>query len=179
MVTVEKLRPEINIVNTVSTADMKQKVDLTVFNNYPFLESNLELYRCGYVKDDRMVGRVTIFASGKMISVGTKSPKRSFIELRKAKRILLNYKMIKPCKIEPKTVNIVGNTRFEEPIHIEKLARTLPKSIYEPEQFPGIIYRIGGSLVSLIFSSGKIVIVGATSINELNSAHFHLKQSLF
>ncbi len=46
------LRHEIKISNTVCTADLKQKIDIGSFDNYEFLSSNLELYRCGYVKDN-------------------------------------------------------------------------------------------------------------------------------
>ena len=70
-----KLRSEIKIQNTVCTADLKQEINIASFNKYRYLSSNLELYRCGYVKDDFMTGRVTVFRSGKLISVGTKSPK--------------------------------------------------------------------------------------------------------
>jgi TATA-box binding protein (TBP) (component of TFIID and TFIIIB) len=75
------LRPELKIQNTVTTADLKQKIDITSFNKYKYLSSNLELYRCGYVKDASMTGRVTVFGSGKLISVGTKSPDQSAKEL--------------------------------------------------------------------------------------------------
>ena len=44
------------------------------FNKYRHLSSNLEPCRCGYVKDDFMTGRVTVFRNGKLISVGTESP---------------------------------------------------------------------------------------------------------
>ncbi|MBT4325776.1 MAG: hypothetical protein HOD60_02550, partial [Candidatus Nitrosopelagicus sp.] len=74
---INELLPEIKIANTVSTAVLNQKVDIASFNEYEHLHSDLELYRCGYVKDNKMVGRVTIFGNGKMISVGTKSPKQS------------------------------------------------------------------------------------------------------
>ena len=46
-----KLRPEIEIQNTVCTADLKQKIDIASFNEYDHLSSNLDLYACGYVKD--------------------------------------------------------------------------------------------------------------------------------
>ena len=48
--------------------------------------------------------------------------------------------------------------------------------MYEPEQFPVLIHRIRGSGVALIFSSGKTVIVGTRSYEQLNEAYFHLKQ---
>ncbi len=175
---INKLLPEIKIANTVSTADLNQKVDIASFNEYEHLHSNLELYRCGYVKDNKMIGRVSIFGNGKMISVGTKSPEQSFKELRKAMKILREYKLVKSCKLEPQTRNIVANTNFNKLLDIEKLARTLPKSMYEPEQFPGLIHRMHHSVVVLIFASGKAVIVGSKSIEDINSAYFDLNQFL-
>lgn len=176
MQVVNELRTEIKIVNTVSTANLEQKVNIDLFNKYPHLNSNLSLYLCGYVKDSKMVGRVTVFGNGKMISVGTKSPEQSFKELRKAVKILKEYGLIKNCRLTPQVRNIVANTDFKKKLNIEKLARTLPKSMYEPGQFAGLVHRIQGSVVALIFASGKVVIVGSKSIEEINSAYFDLKQ---
>ncbi len=173
---VNELRTEVKIVNTVSTANLEQKVNISSFNKYAHLHSDLSLYRCGYVKDDKMVGRVTIFGNGKMISVGTKSPEQSFKELKKAMKILNTYGLIKSCKLVPQVRNLVGNTDFEMKLNIEKLARTIPKSMYEPEIFAGLIHRIQGSVVALIFASGKVIIAGSKTIEEVNSAYFHLKQ---
>lgn len=69
----DKLRKEIVIQNVVCTADLKQRVDIASFNEYKHLSSNLDLYRCGYVKDNTMTGRVTVFASGKGVLVGAKT----------------------------------------------------------------------------------------------------------
>ena len=176
VVSAYKLRDNIKIVNTVSTADLNQAVDIGSFNEYDSLTSNLSLYRCGYVKDGVMVGRVTVFGNGKMISVGTKSPEQSFRELRKAVKILGMHKLIRACKIHPEVRNIVANTSFNQSLHIERLARTIPKTMYEPEQFPGLIHRVQGSVVALLFASGKCVLVGAKSFEELNSAYFDLLQ---
>ena len=46
-----KLRKELKIVNVVCTADLKQQVDIASFNEYEHLHSDLDLYRCGYVKE--------------------------------------------------------------------------------------------------------------------------------
>ena len=40
-----QLRPEISIQNTVSTADLRQEIDIARFNEYEHLSSNLDLYR--------------------------------------------------------------------------------------------------------------------------------------
>jgi len=129
---------------------------------------------CGYVKDNTMTGRVTVFASGKLISVGTKSPEKAHAELLKAGNILKKYKLIKSFKIEPLVRNIVSRFDLEQKIHLEKLARTMPKSMYEPEQFPGLIFRIQDSCVALIFASGKGVLVGAKTVSEINRSLFEI-----
>ena len=173
---VNELLTDIKISNTVSTADLEQKVDIGSFNEYEHLHSDLDLYRCGYVKDNKMVGRVTIFANGKMISVGTKNPDQSFKELRKTIKILKKHGLIKFTRIMPQVRNIVANTDFKQKLDIEKLARSMPKSMYEPEQFPALIHRIITGGVALIFSSGKVVIAGCKTFEELNQAHYHLKE---
>ena len=170
-----QLRSKIKIQNTVSTADLKQKINIADFNEYEHLSSNLELYRCGYVKDDIMVGRVTIFHTGKMISVGTKSPQQADKELKKAYAILKNYGLANSVRIRSQVRNIVSRFDLNKKLPIETLARTLPKSIYEPEQFPGLIYRIQDSCTALLFASGKGVIAGAKSIEETNSAFFDIE----
>ena len=171
-----KLRKELKIVNVVCTADLKQQVDIASFNEYEHLHSDLALYRCGYVKDDAMVGRVTVFGNGKLISVGTKSPQNASDELKKACKILKKYKLIKSFKVIPNVRNIVANCNFGKPLHIEKLAYTIPGCIYEPEQFPGLIYNMQNSVVCLVFASGKVVIVGSKTIEELNTAYFDLEK---
>lgn len=168
-------RPEIKTQNIVCTADLKQEIKITSFNRYKYLSSNIELYRCGYIKDNTMGGRVTVFRTGKLISVGTKSPNQAKKELKKACKILQKHKLARPVKITPQIRNIVSRFDLKKTLPIETLARTLPKCIYEPEQFPGLIYRIQESCVALIFASGKGVIVGTKSIKETNSAFFEVK----
>jgi transcription initiation factor TFIID TATA-box-binding protein len=169
-----ELISEVKIQNTVTTADLKQEIDIGSFNEYEHLSSNLDLYACGYVKDDKMVGRVTVFKNGKLISVGTKSPEQSRKELRKASRILQKHKLSKSVKIISQVRNMVSRFDLQRKLDIETLARTLPKSMYEPEQFPGLIYRIQNSCVALIFASGKGVIAGAKSIEEINLAFYEV-----
>ena len=51
---------------------------------------------------------------------------------------------------------------------MEKSARTLPRSMYEPEQFPGLIHRmLDPKTVILVFASGKLVCTGAKKETEV------------
>ena len=73
--------------------------------------------------------------------------------------------------------NIVSSINLGGKVHLEKAARTLPRSMYEPEQFPGLIHRmLDPKTVILVFSSGKLVCTGAKneqdvyrSVNNLHS----------
>jgi len=121
-----------------------------------------------------MVGKVIVFSTGKLISVGTQSIKKSFQELKKSVEILTKNKFINTIKLKPKVRNICSTVIFEQELDLIKLARFLPHCIYEPDQFPGIIYRILNNLTALIFGSGKVVIVGAKNFEEINSSFFEL-----
>jgi len=111
-----------------------------------------------------MKGRVYIFASGKMISVGTKSEKEAAYELECAKEFLVEKGFIEPTVLEPKVQNIVVMVDFGESINLEELAKNY-KIVYETEQFAGGILRIKEPYKAtvLLFASGKAVITGLKS----------------
>jgi len=71
---------KISIVNVVATASLDRRVDLeSLRESFPHkVVHDLEIYggRTAYFKSKKMQGKVSIFSSGKMISVGTKSQKK-------------------------------------------------------------------------------------------------------
>src|SRR3954463_8963015 len=103
-----------------------------------------------------------IFASGKMVVTGAKSEDDSKLASRKYARII--QKLGFNAKFTDfKIQNIVGSCDIKFPIRLEGLAsRHHNFSSYEPELFPGLIYRMHKpKVVLLIFVSGKIVLTGA------------------
>jgi transcription initiation factor TFIID TATA-box-binding protein len=65
-------------------------------------------------------------------------------------------------KPEMKIQNIVASASLGGMIDLEKAAYTLGRTMYEPEQFPGLIYRMEEpKVVILLFASGKLVCTGA------------------
>ncbi|XP_020523724.1 TATA-box-binding protein 1 [Amborella trichopoda] len=112
-----------------------------------------------------------IFASGKMVCTGAKSEGDSKVAARKFTRIL--QKMGFPVHFKDfKIQNIVGSCDVKFPIKLERLCHFHDGfSRYEPELFPGLIYRMAQpKLVILIFASGKIVISGAKRREETYAA---------
>ncbi|MDE2590575.1 MAG: hypothetical protein KGL95_13030 [Patescibacteria group bacterium] len=178
MFQINKIKPIIS--NVICTADLHQKVDLKKFLNFRWGIYDSEIYggRCGYVKSIDMVGKVTVFLSGKMISLGTKSVKSAILQLNLAKSHLIKAKLISNTKLEPKVQNIVATLTLDHRIKINELAKNLNGAIYEPEQFPAIILRTIESTSYLIFSTGKIVISGAKSEDEIAQASFEIQQKL-
>ena len=112
-----------------------------------------------------------IFASGKMVVTGAKSEDDSKLASRKYARII--QKLGFNAKFTDfKIQNIVGSCDIKFPIRLEGLAsRHHHFSSYEPELFPGLIYRmIKPKIVLLIFVSGKIVLTGAKVREEIYQA---------
>ena len=157
---------KVNIVNVVATASLNQKIDLYELERFREIIHDPEIYggRVAYFKSSKMKGKVSIFTSGQMISVGTKSEKEATYELEIVKDFLVRKRVIEPVVLNCTIRNIVVTISLEKTINLEVLAKK-HKFVYEPEQFPGGILKIEKPFKAsiLIFASGKSVIAGLTS----------------
>ena len=71
-------------------------------------------------------------------------------------------------KFNIKIENIVASASLGVRVPLEKMIKYLEGTEYEPEQFPGLVYRVKDpKAATLIFSSGKIVCTGARSIEDV------------
>uniref|UniRef100_A0A452HNG9 Uncharacterized protein n=1 Tax=Gopherus agassizii TaxID=38772 RepID=A0A452HNG9_9SAUR len=112
-----------------------------------------------------------IFSSGKMVCTGAKSEEQSRLAARKYARVV--QKLGFPAKfLDFKIQNMVGSCDVRFPIRLEGLVLTHQQfSSYEPELFPGLIYRmVKPRIVLLIFVSGKVVLTGAKERSEIYEA---------
>ncbi|XP_077993535.1 uncharacterized protein LOC144447396 [Glandiceps talaboti] len=112
-----------------------------------------------------------IFSSGKMVCTGAKSEDMSRLAARKYARVI--QKLGFPAKfLDFKIQNMVGSCDVKFPIRLEGLVLTHGQfSSYEPELFPGLIYRmVKPRIVLLIFVSGKVVLTGAKVRTEIYEA---------
>lgn len=164
----------IEVVNVVATATLDRPIRIDYLPKI-FPEEVLydpTTYFCAYFRSERMKGKVSIFASGKMISVGTRSEEEAKQDLIFVANILKRNRIAK-LKEPPKVQNVVITINLERRLDLEKIFEVLPDSIYEPDQFPGLIHRmrnLNPSIVALIFASGKIVCVGAKSEKQAKKA---------
>jgi|EP00900_Chrysochromulina_parva_P017361 transcription initiation factor TFIID TATA-box-binding protein len=112
-----------------------------------------------------------IFRSGKMVVTGAKSEEQARNAARKYARII--QKLEFPVRFTDfKIQNIVGSCDVRFPIRLEGLAyKHSHFAHYEPELFPGLVYRMTQpKIVLLIFVSGKVVLTGGKVRNEIYTA---------
>lgn len=167
------------IVNVIATASVGQVLDFNELRKHKEIFYDKDVYkgRVAYFKAKGMQGKVSIFISGKMISIGTRSEPQAFKELQIAEKFLTTNGLIKHNRLQPKTQNLVITSDFGKSIDFEELSEKI-KIIYEPEQFPGAILRLVEPFKAsiLLFASGKIVVAGLKSSNEIEPTIQKLKQ---
>ena len=158
-----KVKATIRIENVVASATLNQKVDLNaVVKGYPGVEYRPEQFPGLVFRLKRPKTATLIFNSGKMVCTGAKSAKESRRAVMKVVKELKQGGIIIISKPEMKIQNIVASSSLGGMIDLEKAAYTLEKTMYEPEQFPGLIYRMAvPKVVILLFASGKLVCTGA------------------
>jgi len=72
--------------------------------------------------------------------------------------------------VEITVQNIVASTKFAEKLDLDVIAQTIKEAEYEPEQFPGLIYRIKEpKTATLLFTSGAANCTGAKSIEDVKA----------
>jgi len=175
-----KVKASVNIENVVASATLKQRVDLNaVVKGYPGVEYRPEQFPGLVFRLKRPKTATLIFNSGKMVCTGAKSEKearraviRVIKELKKSGIIIIG-------KPELKIQNIVASAGLGGMIDLERSAYVLGRTMYEPEQFPGLIYRMDDpKVVILLFASGKLVCTGAKREEDVYQAVNRLHQRL-
>jgi len=158
--------------NIVATVNLDCRLDLkTIALHARNAEYNPKRFAAVIMRIREPKTTALIFASGKMVVTGAKSEDDSKLASRKYARII--QKLGFAAKFTDfKIQNIVGSCDVKFPIRLEGLAYSHGHfSSYEPELFPGLIYRmVKPKIVLLIFVSGKIVLTGAKVRQEIYDA---------
>jgi transcription initiation factor TFIID TATA-box-binding protein len=175
-----KFEASIRIENVVASATLNQKIDLkAVVKGNPGVDYRPETFPGLVFRIKRPKSAILIFSTGKMVCTGAKSEKEANRAVRKVVRELKKSGIIIPGKAEIKVVNMVASGNLSGLIDLERSAYSLGRTMYEPEQFPGLIYRVDRpKVVFLIFASGKIVCTGATKEEDVYEAVGNLHEKL-
>ena len=177
---IPKVEASIRIENVVASATLNQRVDLNaVVKGYPGVEYRPEQFPGLVFRLKRPKTATLIFNSGKMVCTGAKSEKEAKRAVMKVIRELKKSGIIIIGKPELKIQNIVASANLSGLIDLERSAYSLGRTMYEPEQFPGLIYRMNvPKVVILLFASGKLVCTGAKQEEDVYEAVSKLHKKL-
>ncbi|UCE28548.1 MAG: TATA-box-binding protein [Candidatus Bathyarchaeota archaeon] len=176
-----KVQASINIENVVASATLDQRVDLNaVVKGHPGVEYRPEQFPGLVFRLKKPKTATLIFNSGKMVCTGAKSEKEARRAVMKVVKELKKSGIIIISKPKLKIQNIVASAGLGGNIDLEKATYALGKTMYEPEQFPGLIYRMAEpKVVILLFASGKLVCTGAKHEEDVyeavNKLHLRLE----
>jgi len=175
-----KTKAIIHIQNVVAAATLNQKVDLNaVVKSYPGVEYRPEQFPGLVFRLKRPKTATLIFNSGKMVCTGAKSEKEARRAVMTVVKELKKDGIIIISRPDLKVVNMVASASLGGRVDLELAVSSLGKAMYEPEQFPGLIYRMDvPKVVILIFASGNLVCTGAKKEQDVYDAVQKLHERL-
>ncbi len=165
-------KPVVNIENIVATVILENTLDLNLIEaRIPDVDYNPDqfpglVYRLQSPKITALV-----FKSGKMVVTGAKSVKQLVWAVKAILKKFITKGIVIQGRPQIQIQNIVASANLNVVVDLEKAAFVLPHSMYEPEQFPGLMCRMSDSkAVILLFSSGSLVCAGAKGESEVHKA---------
>ena len=165
-------KSNLKIQNIVATTSLGKRVPLVKFaSSQANSEYNPEQFPGLVLRVKKPKSAVLVFSSGNLVCTGTKSVAqvREVVNevIRKLRKIKINI------RIKPRIIvqNIVASGAVGMNLDLNMLAVKLENTEYEPEQFPGLVYKLPEiNATFLLFSNGKLVCTGTKNKPQLNHA---------
>jgi len=175
-----KKAASVTVENVVVTASVRQKLDLeSIAKVASGVKYRPEQFPGLIYKLKKPKTATLIFGSGKMVCTGSRSARQARRAIMKVIEELKRNSIVILQEPEIKVQNIVASGNLNGIIDIEGTAESLQRTMYEPEQFPGLIYRMDEpKVVMLLFASGRLVCAGAKNEDQVYEAVNKLQESL-
>lgn len=171
---------ELKIENVVASATLNSKIQLNqVVARLPGTEYEPEQFPGLVYRMEDPKAAALIFNSGKIVCTGAKSAEQAKVAIDKVlegvKETGIDVSEVNEVTIQ----NIVASAQLDSTLKLNEIAFTMRNTEYEPEQFPGLVYRIEDPKSAfLLFGSGKIVCTGGRSIEDVKAAVKKLEEKL-
>ena len=170
----------LKIQNIVATTSLGKDVPLTkLAKTIPNTEYNPEQFPGLVLRIKKPKSAVLVFSSGNLVCTGTKSiaqVKEVIAQVIKTLR-KINVKITDKPKITVQ--NIVASGNIDMMLNLNYLSLELENTEYEPEQFPGLVYKLENPPATfLLFSNGKLVCTGTKNNQQLNESMEQLAKVL-
>jgi transcription initiation factor TFIID TATA-box-binding protein len=177
---VKKKEDDLKVQNIVATTSLEEQVSLSkLAKTYPNTEYNPETFPGLVLRIKKPKSAVLVFSSGNLVCTGVKSISevREVIEqvIKQLKKVGVHVK-IKP-KINVQ--NIVASGSISLDLNLNTLSLELENTEYEPEQFPGLVYKLQDPTATfLLFSNGKLVCTGTKNKEQLEESMKQLNKNV-
>jgi transcription initiation factor TFIID TATA-box-binding protein len=174
------MKSNLSVQNIVATASLGKPVSLTkLARSQSNTEYNPEQFPGLVLRIEKPKSAVLVFSSGNLVCTGTKS----VTQVREVINQVIKHIGKIGVKITDKpkiTVqNIVASGSIELKLNLNYLALALENTEYEPEQFPGLVYKlIEPNATFLLFSNGKLVCTGTKNKAQLDESMKLLNQHI-
>ena len=173
---------EIKVQNIVASSTFAEKLDLDVIaQSLEEAEYEPEQFPGLVYRLDNPKTATLLFRSGAANCTGAKTIEdvKTTVKIIAEKLEKIGIKVYKNPEIVIQNIVATSDLGGELNLSETALALGLENVEYEPEQFPGLVYRFKEPKVAmLLFSSGKIVCAGARKIEEVSIAVDKLSKEL-
>jgi transcription initiation factor TFIID TATA-box-binding protein len=165
-------KASLKIQNIVATTSLGKDVPLTkLAKTIPNTEYNPEQFPGLVLRIKLPKSAVLVFSSGNLVCTGTKSVAQVKLVIEQVIKILRKINVNVTDKPKITVQNIVASGNINIPLNLNYLALALENTEYEPEQFPGLVYKlVKPNATFLLFSNGKLVCTGTKNNQQLNDS---------
>jgi transcription initiation factor TFIID TATA-box-binding protein len=168
----KEAKRDIQVVNIVVSASLEHDIPLekmaaTLSNT----EYNPEQFPGLVIRIKEPKTSALIFSSGKIVCTGARSMDKVEESIKKIIKSLEKINVKITVKPDIQIQNIVASGSVGMDLNLNTLAMKLENTEYEPEQFPGLVYKLPQAKATfLLFSNGKVVCTGTKSEEAVHAA---------
>jgi len=173
-------KSNLKIQNIVATTSLGKPVSLTkLARSQSNTEYNPEQFPGLVLRVKEPKSAVLVFSSGNLVCTGTKSVAQVKSVIGEVIRQLAKIGVKITDKPKIKVQNIVASGSIDLSLNLNVLALQLENTEYEPEQFPGLVYKlVDPPATFLLFSNGKLVCTGTKDKKQLEESMRQLNKNV-
>ena len=170
----------LTVQNIVATASLGKPVSLTkLARSQSNTEYNPEQFPGLVLRIAKPKSAVLVFSSGNLVCTGTKSIAQVKEVINQVIKQLAKISIKITDKPKITVQNIVASGSIDLSLNLNVLALQLENTEYEPEQFPGLVYKlVDPPATFLLFSNGKLVCTGTKNKDQLEESMKQLNKNI-
>ena len=173
-------KSNLKVQNIVATTSLGKPISLTkLARTQSNTEYNPEQFPGLVLRIKKPKSAVLVFSSGNLVCTGTKSVAQVKDVINSVIKQIAKIGVRITDKPKITVQNIVASGSIDINLNLNTLALQLENTEYEPEQFPGLVYKlIDPTATFLLFSNGKLVCTGTKNKQQLEDSMKQLNKNI-